>query len=62
MTAIPSKRYFPGDQPVTVADGRSVFEWMAGGQLLIQRTDLSETAEPGSGWTHDFHLSYTRAG
>ncbi|HWD52610.1 MAG TPA: hypothetical protein VG412_09430 [Acidimicrobiales bacterium] len=129
---------FPGDPPVTMGGGRSVFEWMDGGQFLIQRTDIPdpdapnslavigldpaadayvqhyfdargvarlyamtfgqgvwtltreaadfspfdfrqrftgsfsadgdsirgawELAEPGSGWSHDFDLSYTRVG
>ncbi|HEY1987883.1 MAG TPA: hypothetical protein VGG43_00295 [Acidimicrobiales bacterium] len=39
---------FPGDPPVTTGGGRSVFEWMAGGQFLIQRTDIPDPNAPDS--------------
>jgi hypothetical protein len=39
---------FPGDPPVTMGGGRSVFEWMDGGQFLVQRTDIPDSDVPNS--------------
>jgi hypothetical protein len=39
---------FPGDPPVTMGGGRSLFEWMDGGQFLIQRVDIPDSDVPNS--------------
>jgi hypothetical protein len=39
---------FPGDPPTVCRGGRTTFEWMRGGLLLVQRTDMPDNGPPSS--------------